>query len=73
MTYAMIDKLLEAIQDVVSDNGSWQSKHRAIMDHATPEEIVLLEEFVSWFESPFESPETEQLDAGGAAPAETTA
>jgi hypothetical protein len=73
MTYAKIDKLLEAIQDVVSDNGSWQSKHRAIMEHAFPEEITCLLEFVSWFESPFESPETERLDAGGAAPAETTA
>jgi hypothetical protein len=73
MTYAKIDKLLEAISDVVGWWYSWQTKHKAIMDHATPEEITCLLEFVSWFESPFESPETERLDAGGAAPAETTA
>jgi len=73
MTYAKIEELIEVISEVVGYTSPWQEKHRAIMDHATPEEIVLLEEFVSWFESPFESPETEQLDAGGAAPAETTA
>jgi hypothetical protein len=49
-TKSEIETLLVAISVVVAANGSWQSKYKAIMDEATSEEKVYLEEFASWFE-----------------------
>jgi hypothetical protein len=50
MTNAKIEELLDIISDMVGSHSPWQSKRKTIMDHATPEEVACLEEFVSWFD-----------------------
>jgi hypothetical protein len=42
--------LLEAIQEIVAAEGTWQEKKNEILGSATEEDKTALYEFVAWFE-----------------------
>jgi hypothetical protein len=50
MTTVQIDKLLEAIQDIVGADGPYKDKVEKIMGSCSEDEKTALFEFVSWFD-----------------------
>lgn len=44
-----IQKVLDAIGEVVQCDGSWLEKKDAILDRADEDEKSMLDEFVEWF------------------------
>jgi hypothetical protein len=50
MTTVQIDKLMEAISDIVGADGSYKDKVEKILGSCSEDEKTALFEFVSWFD-----------------------
>jgi hypothetical protein len=46
----LIERLLSAIDDVVSEGTPWREKHDAIVSECSPDQQTNLSEFLTWFE-----------------------